>query len=177
MAANNSLLSKVIKKTYDNSTKIRLLPEIDENSPNYRNLKVYFFGTSENILIPMSKDNKVDEIICHIIAISDNNPNMKRLFVCDLPVLILGNYKNPYLYELRFLENEENLDEGYVPLYDTDPLDRDRPIGEFILSAVAFCRTKEYDLALNQASQSIWIIINTRASNTRGCYFRSGPKS
>lgn len=89
-----------------------------------------------------------------MIALTETDERIKRLFVADIPFQLADQYKNPKDYELRFLEDESDLEFGCYPLYEADPLERDRSVGEFLLHAVAFCRTKQFETTLNRITES-----------------------
>jgi hypothetical protein len=118
-----------MRKNSYNSNKISLVLQVERSDPLLKLLKVFLFGTPEFVHILVSKEHTVEQIIYHMVALTDTDPyylheRVKRLFVVDLPFQLLDKYKNSNCYELRFLEDESNLEDGYFPLYDTDPLER-----------------------------------------------------
>lgn len=134
--------------------RICLLPEISKGSPEYLLLKVYFFGTPQYTKLPISKAYTVENLIMHILALTDINPQIKGYFEQELPKEIRGNYKCPELYEMRLLEDEDDPDEAYIPFYTAGPLDRGKPIGAFLVTGVALCRSKDYEETIRQLNIS-----------------------
>lgn len=128
-----------------NRKKSCLLPRVSGVNPSHHRLKVYFFGTPQFTVLSISKDHKIGQLISHIVALSDVDPCIDKCFTQDLPSQIRRDCKNPELYEMRFLEDEEDPNEPYRPLYGTKALDMQCQVGEFLVNSLAFCRTKEYE--------------------------------
>lgn len=148
-------MRKNLQGNMGDSNHSNLLPQVAESDPNYLSLKTYFFGTSQYTILNISKSYKVEELIQHIIVLAEVDPQIKEYFVRGLPKQFQKNYQNPELYEMRLLEDEEDPDEPHIPLYETGPLDRERPIGVFLVKGVAFCRTKDYQEILGQSYNGI----------------------
>ena len=112
-----------------------LLPEPPASDPNRQKLKVFLLGTPDYITIIISKVNKVEDAIRHIMAVYNTSPRAK-----DAP---LDHPDDTAAYELRLLEDDE--EEYFTPLYEIAALDKKKKIGEFDVDAVAFCKVKQYN--------------------------------
>lgn len=123
---------------------IILLPAVQTADPSYQQLKVYFFGTPRFTELHISRNSPVAQLIAHILALADVDPQIKAWLTHDLPKAISDDYRNPDLFEMRLLEDEED-EESFAPLYETGPLDKERPIGAFLVEGVVFCRIREYE--------------------------------
>jgi hypothetical protein len=110
---------------------ISFLPRITEGDPNYKRLKVYLFGSSHFTLLSISKEHKIEQLIVHVIRLADIDPQIGTCFN-DFPVQIRGNVKDPELYEMRLLEDE-----------DTS------------INSVNFCRTKDFEEIIEYTKTSI----------------------
>jgi len=157
-----SLLTKALQKSnhsHKYSNEISLLPTAAENEPEKQKLRIFLFGTTEYVDLFIAKKHTVEEIINHVICLSNSNVTVRKLFLEGLLEPIQPHYKNPTLYEIKLLEDEEDPEEYYIPLYDAGALDNKKPIGEFSVSAVAFCRIKHFQHVLKDLNKSIFYIL------------------
>jgi hypothetical protein len=129
------------------------LPEVSKSDPSYQSLRIYFFGTPKFLTLGIAKHYQVSHLIVHVIALGDTNSQVKEWLTQGLPDSIKDNYRNPELYEMRLLEDEED-EEAYIPLYETGPLDKKGQIGAFFVSGVVFCRIKEYEQSIKELNNS-----------------------
>lgn len=154
-----SMLTKLMKKQQlineHNSKNVALLPYISQNNPSYQRLKVYFFETPQFTILSISREHRISELISHIIALSDVDPQVGTYFNESLPKKIKGNYKDPELYEMRLLEDEDDPKSGHIPCIEGEKMNITKNIGSFLVSAAAFCRTKEYKQLLSKYSKGI----------------------
>ncbi len=155
---SESVLTKLMRKSAaaHKAPEIALLPVPSAKDPNRQNLRVYLFGTRESVDLVVSKKNKVDEIIRHVIALTMSHAPLHKLFIKDLPEMARADYQNPALYELRLLEEEDDPEEFYLPFYDAGPLDGNKPIGDFSVTGVALCRVKGYRAVLKEITESMY---------------------
>lgn len=155
---NNSALTKMMTRNSITSQKrrkqIAFLPRVPETDPNYKKLKVYFFGTSQFTFLPISKTHKIDQLIIHIIGMAEVDPFIGMCFEEGVPSQLRTNSKEPELYEMRLLADEEDPVTAHIPLYQSNPLNRESRIGAFLVNSLAFCRTKEYEETLHNARTS-----------------------
>jgi hypothetical protein len=131
---------------------IAFLPRITEENPNYKRLKVYLFGTPHFTILSISKEHKIAQLISHVVNLADIDPQI-GVYFDDVPVQIRGSAKNPELYEMRLLENQGNTSTPHLPHHTALP--KDSCIGEFLVSSVAFCRTKNFEEMIEGAKTSI----------------------
>ena len=135
LSQKNSLLTKIIKETSGTfSSDLALLPSVSERDPNFQRLKVYFFGTNKSMNLPISKAFKVEQIITHIIALTRLDHDLSQIFEENIPPELQDLYKNPKLYEMRLLEEEYDIEDGYKPLYETGAMANGKPIGGVVVT-------------------------------------------
>eukprot|EP00826_Nyctotherus_ovalis_P022515 TRINITY_DN1743_c0_g3_i1.p1 TRINITY_DN1743_c0_g3~~TRINITY_DN1743_c0_g3_i1.p1 ORF type:complete len:210 (-),score=35.53 TRINITY_DN1743_c0_g3_i1:1009-1638(-) len=151
---------------------ITLLPTVLATDPNYQQLRVYFFGTPHFTVLHISRSYHVAQLIAHVLALADVDPQIKTWLTQDLPKAISDDYKNPELFEMRLLEDEED-EESFVPLYETGPLDKERPIGAFLVEGVVFCRIREYEECIKVIDSGILLLIYRRVECEKRWFART----
>lgn len=152
------MMRKNVKIKEVKSKRLKLLPYISEFDANFLSLKVYFFGTNQFTIMSISKEYTINQLILHVIALSDVDPQVYQYFIQGFSARILGNYKNPELYEMRLLKDENQSKEYYVPMYEEKSILKELSIGTFNTNAVAFCRNKKYNDILNKSNKSNYFI-------------------
>lgn len=153
MMTHNSFINQKRRK------QIVFLPRVPETDPNYKKLKVYFFGTAQFTFLPVSKTHKIGQLIMHIIGMGEVDPFIGMCFEEGVHTQLRANSKEPELYEMRLLADEEDPVTGHIPLYQSNALNRENRIGAFLVNSLAFCRTKEYEETVHNARTSIDFLI------------------
>jgi hypothetical protein len=103
----------------------------------------------------VSKAHKVEQLIMHIVGLAEVDPFIGMCFEKGVPSQLRGDSKEPDLYEMRMLADEEDTNTPYIPLYETNPIDRENRVGSLLVNSLAFCRTKEYEETIAYANTSI----------------------
>lgn len=119
-----------------------LLPTPAENDPNRQRLRVFLLGTPSYLDLAISKQNKVEDIIKHIITTC----LMSGTLAQDLQI----DKTDSSAYDLRLLDDDE--EGGYTPLYEIAALDKRKRIGEFQVEAVSLCKAKQGKVVIEKTS-------------------------
>eukprot|EP00826_Nyctotherus_ovalis_P050904 TRINITY_DN6306_c0_g1_i1.p1 TRINITY_DN6306_c0_g1~~TRINITY_DN6306_c0_g1_i1.p1 ORF type:complete len:181 (+),score=37.70 TRINITY_DN6306_c0_g1_i1:24-545(+) len=95
----------------------------------------------------------------HVVGLAEVDPHVGKCFGQGVPLQVQENFKEPELYEIRFVEDEEDSVTPHVPFYGAEALDRESCVGCFLVNSLAFCRTKEYEEIIDYARLSISFIL------------------
>lgn len=96
--------------------------------------------------IIISKQNKVEDVIKHIISTYLNTGTLAKNLPLDHP-------ENASGFELMLLDDKD--EESYRPLYESAPLDISKRIGEFGIDTVVFCKAKRQEDSSQLNSQKV----------------------
>jgi len=135
--------------------KATFLPRVSETDPNYKKLKVYMFGNAQFTFLSISKMHKVEQLIMHIVALAEVDPFIGMCFDQGVPDQLRKDSKEPDLYEMRMLADEEDTNAPYIPFYESNSLNRESRIGSLLVNSLAFCRKKEYEETIEYANTSM----------------------
>lgn len=133
---------------------VAFLPRVSEADPNHKRLKLYFFGSPQFTFLSVSKTHRVEQLISHVVGLAEVDPHIGKCFSQGVPTQVQANFKEPELYEIRFVEDEDDSATSHVPLYVAEPLDRESCVGGFLVNSLAFCRTREYEEIIDYARLS-----------------------
>ena len=128
---------------------------ISKNDPNYLDLRIYFFGRPDSLVLAISKKCLVGEIITRLLFLAEKDKEVELLLLKDISPLLRNNYQDITLYEMRLLDDDDESIHSYRPLYDMGAMDNEKPIGHFLTSGVALCRSPKYNKIIKRMMKGI----------------------
>ena len=145
-----SLLSKISigKSPFVPRKRLYYIEPLDESDPNYCSIRVFLFDSMKSINVEASKENTVEDLLKHVFAICAENEVDNTLGEIALP------YKTSDGYEMRLVDDGQ-------PIYEMDPLDRTKQLGEYDLDLAAFCTKRNFHPFTRPACSTIFINSST----------------
>lgn len=120
LTGHPSVMSEQMLNQQGSDNDFIIAPPADSD-PSSVKTRIYFFSTPKFIEIQISKKNKVEDVIKHIITLYKRNSDLSTSRPLKFP-------DHPDAYELRLIDDDEA---PYAPFFEIQALEMREAIGEF----------------------------------------------